>query len=852
MLAAFTISARAASPQAMAALSKDPGLGYAPDSVLVRFKGSASPADKRQARSLVNGARIRGYGVVKGLEHMQVGKGQGVERAVERLQQLPFVDYVEPDYVRRADTSDTYYGYQWGLNNTGQDIGGVTGTAGADIDAEGAWTLSTGDPDLVVAVIDSGVEYTHEDLWNNAWINHGEIAGDNVDNDGNGYVDDVYGWDFFASDADPYDENGHGTHVAGTICAEGNNGRGVSGVAWGCKVMALRFLGPDGGYTSDAISALEYAVAKGVRLSNNSWGGGGYSQALYDAIDSAAASGHLFVAAAGNGGTDKIGDDNDVSAHYPSSYDLANVIAVAATDNRDRLADFSNFGAQGVDLGAPGVDIASTMRSGYYLSSGTSMATPHVTGVAALILGRHPDWSYVDVRDRLLNTVRAVDSLTGKTVTGGVVDAYEALLEPAVAPTAPEALTANTVSDTEIALEWSDTSDNEDGFRIERSLDQSSWFEAGSVARDSFSYTDGSLDADTTYYYRVKAYNSAGDSPYSNLASDTTDPAAAYQEVVSHGESFGTGTVQGSHENTWADDGVAQSITERESGGKPSSRYSYLQHTWQFQVPAGSVSLHFNAWSGLSVDGDAFRFAYSLDDVGYTEMLTLAGGDDASWYSYLFPAGTSGTLYVRVSDTDRTEGNRNLDTVFVARMYVLSEAQAGDPPPAPSSLHAEATAAGRIDLSWIDESTDEYGFEVERSADGGASWQLLASLGTDTGTYEDTEVASLTAYSYRVRAFNGAGYSSYSNTATVTSLESSSIELSASAFKDKGWQNVDLAWSDGGVSFDVFRDGQVIASGIGGGAYSDTHIAKGGGSYTYQVCDNGSSSSCSNEVNVNF
>jgi len=283
-LATVATPSYAASPEAIQALADNPTLDHAPGSVLVKFKPSALRGQRQQAYDAVGGGKIRGYGLVRGLEHVRLGNGVTPEQAVERLRRLPFVDYAEPDYVRQANLNDTFYGLQWGLNNTGQSIQGVLGTAGADIDAELAWTIGTGDPAFVVAVIDTGTDYTHPDLVNNIWTNTGEIAGNGVDDDGNGYIDDIHGYDFWSNDADPMDGSGHGTHVAGTICAESNNGIGVAGVVSQCQIMALRFLGPNGGYTSDAISALNYAVDKGVAVSNNSWGGGGFSQSLFDAI----------------------------------------------------------------------------------------------------------------------------------------------------------------------------------------------------------------------------------------------------------------------------------------------------------------------------------------------------------------------------------------------------------------------------------------------------------------------------------------------------------------------------------------------------------------------------------------
>lgn len=847
----FSLPASAASQRAVDALRDNPALNYAPDSVLVRFAAGATPAQVRQARAAVNGNKLRRYTLVPGLEHLGIGRGIGVQKAIDVLQRLPFVEYVEPDHVRRPATNDTYYDLLWGLENTGQSINGVTGTADADIDADLAWTIASGDPGFVVAVIDSGVEYSHEDLRNNVWVNPGEVAGDGIDNDGNGFVDDIHGWDFFAGDNDPMDEDGHGTHVAGTICAERDNGTGVAGVVGQCEIMALRFLGPDGGYTSDAVAALDYAVGQGVKLSNNSWGGGGYSQGLYDAITRAEAAGHLFVAAAGNGGDDQIGDDNDAIPHYPASYDRPNVLAVAATDNRDGLAGFSNYGAASVDLGAPGVDIASTSQGGYYWSSGTSMAAPHVAGVAALLFSNHPDWTYAEVSGRIMTTTRTIAALDGKTVSGGVVNAYEAALEPAAAPLAPSGLAAAAASYEQIDLTWTDNSTDESGFTIERTLStDTTWAPIAQVGQDTTSYSDSGLDSETGYTYRVSAYNSAGSSPYSNTASATTEPVPSGTEHVSNGESNGAGTVSGSYVDTWSDDGVAEAITERSSGGRPSSRYSYLEHTWTFEVPAGSASLHLNAWSGASADGDAFRFSYSVDGSAFTEMLTIAGGDDSSWTSYLLPSGVSGTVYIRVTDTDRGAGNLDLDTVTVDQLFILVETAEGDPPAAPSALSAAALVAGQIDLAWTDNATDEYGFEVERSSDGGTAWDVIANLGADAVAYVDGEVASATTYDYRVRAYNAAGYSAYTESVAATSLESSAMELSAIGYKVKGVHHADLNWNDAGATVTVYRDSEEIATGVTGGAYTDTVNAKGSASYTYQVCD--SEGTCSNEVQVNF
>ncbi len=293
---------------------------------------------------------------INGYQQVQLPEGTDIDEALEIYLEDPDVEHAEPNYVVSADIAppdDTDFNRLWGLHNTGQNVNGTNGTNDADIDALEVWDVTTGSSDVVVAVIDSGVDINHPDLQNNIWVNTGEIADNLIDDDGNGYVDDVNGWDFLIDDKDPRDSHGHGTHVAGTIAAVSDNNRGVTGVSWSAKIMALRFLDAWGlGSTANAIEAIEYANSMGADIINNSWGGGGYNQALKDAIDASSA---LVVCAAGNNGR-----NNDSIPHYPSSYTSTNIIAVAATNQNDQLAGFSNYGNVSVDVGAPGVNIYST------------------------------------------------------------------------------------------------------------------------------------------------------------------------------------------------------------------------------------------------------------------------------------------------------------------------------------------------------------------------------------------------------------------------------------------------------------------------------------------------------------
>jgi len=262
------------------------------------------------------------------------------------------------------------------------------------------------------------------DLKNQMWTNLGEIPGDGIDNDGNGFVDDIYGYDFVNGDSDPWDDHGHGTHCAGTIGAEANNGKGVAGVSWGPKIMALKFLNNEGsGYTSGAIAAIDYAVMMGAHLTSNSWGGGSYSRALEDAIRAANTRGQLFVVAAGNDGR-----NNDVGPTYPCNVNVENVICVAATAQNDQMASFSNYGAASVHIAAPGVKIYSTLPDNKYQAySGTSMATPHVAGAAALVLDFLPTLRHAEVREILLDSADRLDTLSGKVATGRL-NVHRALL----------------------------------------------------------------------------------------------------------------------------------------------------------------------------------------------------------------------------------------------------------------------------------------------------------------------------------------------------------------------------------------------------------------------------------------
>lgn len=368
-----------------------------------------------------------------------------LDHARSILALTPGITAVDKDWIVHASVTpnDSDFSQQWSLLNTAQ----TGGTAGADIHATQAWALSTGSANVVVGIIDTGIDYTHPDLASNMWVNPGESGLDDQghdkhtngkDDDNNGFIDDWHGWDFANHDPDindgngdndPMDDNQHGTHVAGTIGAVGNNAQGISGVCWKVSLVALKFLDANGsGTTSDAARAILYASTLPITLTNNSWSGGEYAADLVNAINVAATKNQLFIAAAGNGDFEGNGVNQDTTPSYPGAYDNANIISVAATDSQDHLATFSNYGKTRVDLAAPGVDILSCQPGGLYqFLSGTSMATPHVSGACALLKAFRPSLTAVQIKQAILGNVDKISALSTKCVSGGRLNVFKAI-----------------------------------------------------------------------------------------------------------------------------------------------------------------------------------------------------------------------------------------------------------------------------------------------------------------------------------------------------------------------------------------------------------------------------------------
>lgn len=387
--------------------------GYAPGELVVRYEPGTTRTDRTAVRQELGAAVESTFGV-KGAEVLDLPDGAGVESAVAAAESLPDVLYAEPNYSvsTTASPNDPMFDEMWSLGLTSGD--GVN----SGIGTPRVWNLTTGSSGVTVGVVDTGVDATHPDLANNMYTNPGEVPGNGVDDDGNGLVDDVRGWDWVEDDNNAADLNGHGTHVAGTIGAKGNNANGVVGVAWEVRLVPLRVLDAAGsGWTSDVAAAFAYAGRNGVDVVNASLAGNSPSVALLDAIK--ASPNTLFVVAAGNSTTNV-----DVAPTYPCAYPLPNVICVAATDQGNRLSNYSNYGAAQVDLAAPGDRILSTFPGGAYAEmTGTSMATPHVAGVAALLRARHPEASGTTIKQAILSGSEGLTALAGRTLSGGRLSA---------------------------------------------------------------------------------------------------------------------------------------------------------------------------------------------------------------------------------------------------------------------------------------------------------------------------------------------------------------------------------------------------------------------------------------------
>lgn len=607
-------------------------------------------------------------------------------RLVEFAETCTYGEYV-------ATPNDTYFASnQWNLHNTGQ----TGGTADADIDAPEGWDIEKGDKAVVLSIIDSGTDIDHKDLISNMWKNEDEIPDNGLDDDDNGYVDDYDGWDFYNNNNDPNGPYDHGTHVAGIAGAMTNNAKGIAGVAggWypdqqGCLLMPLGVgdWAPDGSVLDDAII---YAADNGARVLTMSLSVGP-STAIDQAIDYAVnTKGCIVDCASGN-------DYGAVT--YPAT--LSDVIAVGATNHNDQRAAYSNYGPE-LDITAPGGDAGAQIYStvigdDYDWMSGTSMAAPHVAGLAGLLFSQDPSRTNTEVRSLIESTADDLGGAGWDQYYGwGRINAYNALsaAPDTLSPAAVTDLSAATGSGNgEVDLTW--TAPGDDGNTgtattydvryvpyANGPIDTEAEWQAATQATGEpspksagspESWTVTGLTPGAGYYFALKTadevpnWSDLSNSPWANAGEGVTRDYA-YQDVDV------TGTRSGSYQDTHTSDNVYESITEVESKGNPANRKSLLEHKWIVDVTGGStVTFNVEAYHSANTENDHFTFAYSTDDGTYTDMLTVTKtSDDNVVQTASLPNTLSGTVYIRVVDTDRTPGNRELNTVYVDWMYIES------------------------------------------------------------------------------------------------------------------------------------------------------------------------------------
>lgn len=738
----FMLCGHSTSGKATGLPQQNPSIQLQPNLLIVKPKPSITTSNTIYEYNKHGFTLVKIFEAVGNIQVVRISQGMSVESAIEILQSSQIFEFVEPNSKLRLDQAkarpNDMVDTLWGLDNNGQN----GGKPDADIDAPEAWNVHNNSEAVIVAVIDTGIDYRHEDLSANMWVNKGEIPGDGIDNDGNGYIDDVHGINAITGTGDPFDDHGHGSHCAGTIGATGNNGIGIVGVNWNVRLMALKFLDSSGsGWTVDAIACIDYAIKNKAQVLSNSWGGGVYRQSLYNSIKAANDAGIVFVAAAGNSAS-----NNDVIPSYPASYNLPNIVSVAASDNSDNIAPFSNYGRQSVDLAAPGVDIYSTLPNNRYGTySGTSMAAPHVTGVIALLKAYQPQLTITELIDRVVFSADIIPSLSGKVASNGRLNAYKAIMNQKTNPTPPVApgnLALRVVSMSQIDLVWGDNSDNENGFVIQRSINGRDYSEINKVSENNTVYSDMSLTTGTKYWYRVQAYNSYGNSAFSNVVTETTPSV-------------------------------------------PRAPGNLLGRS-----PSGTqVNL---TWTDNSTNETGFRLERSVNGVNFS-LIAAPVANQVSFSDVGLIPGTTYWYKILAVNAQGSSGYSNV-------ISIKPDTAELNPP---ASLSVTGTAESQIIIQWTDRSSSETGFVVERKTGASASWGTLATVGPNVTTYKNLSLNAETVYVYRVYAISAQTRSVYSNEVSgKTSQLRSPNELSASVVS---LSQINLQWNDNSTAEESFQ-----------------------------------------------
>jgi subtilisin family serine protease len=769
--------------------SPAPASPFVANEVVIAFEPWASDATKALARSVVRGGLKRALrgGPDGQLEVASLPDGMPVVAAAAALSRVAGVQYAEPNwiYTHDATSNDPRYtsGELWGMEGDASTPANQYGSQAAE-----AWAAGfTGHSGVYVAVIDEGINFNHPDLVGNIWTNPFDPV-DGIDNDGNGFVDDVHGWDFFQHNNSVFDGgpgssvDAHGTHVAGTIGATGGNGTGVVGVNWDVTIIPVKFLGPEGGTSADAISAINYVTDLKTRhglnivAMNNSWGGGGFSSAMLSAITRAAKANILFVAAAGNNNS-----NNDLVARYPSNYDTTtgtptepaapydSVIAVASITSTGARSSFSNYGRSKVDLGAPGSAILSTTPNNTYsVFSGTSMATPHVSGAVTLLASMQPTLTGPEIKQAILGSAvgTPTSSIATLTATGGRLNISLFFSQPPPSPpAAPTGLSASAVSSSQINLSWTDQSTNENGFRIERCTGSgcTSFIEIGSVGVNVTTFQDTTgLAASTTYAYQVVAFNGGGGSSPSNVAEATT-------------------------------------LTAPSVPAAPSNLTAAA-------ISSSQINL---SWTDNSSNETSFRIERCTGATCTAFSEIAAVGPNVTTYQNTTGLVAGTTYQYRVIAANGTGPSTPSN---VAQATTLT---APSVPAAPSNLTAATVSSSQINLSWTDNSSNETSFRIERCTGATCTaFSEIAAVGPNVTTYQNTTgLVAGTTYRYRVIAANGTGPSTPSNIAMATTTGSTGIPAAPTglvATAGPGVGQITLTWNDNAtneIGFRLYRCG---------------------------------------------
>ena len=824
-LLAGAIATALFSATALASPPSDPD-----NAILVMFKPGVS---KQERQNLIHkqGASLRQldeqgrdmkmrYVADGRIVKVLVPKGTDKDTLIKRLSVHPAVAVAEPDYPLHAlaTPDDPDFGQLWGLLNTGQN----SGTAGADIKATDAWDISTGSHEVVIGVIDSGMDYNHPDLLDNRWVNPGDLPGS------------TYGYSTLNAELDPMDSDSHGTHVAGTIGASGNNGIGVVGVNWSVTLLPCQFLGPTGGSTAGAIECINYFTdlklnhGVNVKATNNSWGGGSYSDTLRAAIESGGDAGILFIAAAGNSGVDA-----DSTPMYPAAYDLDTIVSVASTDRNDQLSIFtsgaSNYGAVSVDLGAPGSAILSTVPGGGYASySGTSMASPHVAGAAALLWSVNPDITALEMKSILMYSGDSLSALEGKTVSGKRLNLANAMVDADPTPSFRLSITPRNQQITA-------------GENAQYTVDIGNiadWMGEVALTVDVDPALEGvSLSADTAEPGQAVMLNinTTAETGWGTYQFTVTGTDTATGELVKSVNASLEILPQGLQDYPYSNDnaspipdntpeGISSIISVPQSGSLFGVNVSVdITHTWRgdlivvLRSPEGTEHTLHNRTGGSE---DNLVQSWQLDSFNGEEM--------------------QGDWTLTVSD------NANLDTGTLNNWQLTLTALSDDTPPEPvAPVAAFSYAASGLTVSFTDMSTDANNNISSYSWDFG-----------DGNTSQDANpqhsYAEPGSYQVSLTVTDSTSLTDTSSQMITVSADDTELELTLQrkVRTRTGSTIVDLRWTGTAEAVDVYRDGQLVDTTEDNGRYRDRFNSM-AATVTYKICVAGTDT-CSAELDVNF